>query len=1057
MRCNPTKAWPRLFQRPAFGLLVSLIAAGLAMSAKDPAPAASDLPRAPAHGNLPFTTPPGFVAKRIAGPSLVEHPMFGCFDDHGRLFVADSRGINPKGEQLDKKPAHVIRLLQSSRGDGSFDKSTIFADKLTYPEGLLCYDGAVFTAAPPNVWRLDDTRGAGIADKRQVLVTGYVHTGIADELHGPSLGPDGRIYWGCGRFHHAIQQPGGKVLWEGKAPLIHRCRPDGQDLEVLCGAQGNPVKLAFSPEGEPFACGTWSRADLENHNPRFPGRQDVIIHCVAGGNYPMLDGDFYSPEFKHTPDLLPPLVYLDVAAASGVMRYEGDAFGAEFRDNLFSALFNLRKVQRHILERDGATYRSRNEDFLVSTSPDFHPTDVFEDADGSLIVVDSGSWFEHCPTSKIGKGQVKGGIYRICRQGASPVADPCGLALQWGKLSEKELVLLLGDKRFAVRNRAVQQLAKLGARAVPVLRDTLENHASAAVRRDAVWALTRMDAKEARAAVRVALADKDPSVRLTGVTSAGLWRDPVALTRLTELVTSDSPPIRREAATALGYLRNPAAVPALLQSVRNSGDRFLEHALIYSLIEIADREAMRMALHDPSADVRRGALIALDQMEGGKLTRDLVTPLLDPAFPALREAALKVLIARPEWAKELRDVFRAWLLHDRLAGQRSEDLHRLLLAYCRDKGLQELIALALRRDKLPTKTRLLLLETMAQTPLDHLPSVWIAELRWALDDADPRIVRQALANLRIGGVAEFDDLLMRLAADRSRPVDLRVDALATAVSRIQDLDDSHFALLTQCLDREQPPLLRLSAAGVLNQAPLSEDQLDKLTGLAAAAGPLELSRLLAAYERSTNPAIGKKLLSALARAPGFESLSAEVLRRTLRAYPAEIRRAAQPLLKRLEPDADKQKARLAELTPLLHGGDAGRGREVFFSKKALCFTCHTVRSQGGQVGPDLTKIGGTRSGPDLLEAIVFPSASFARGFEPFVVATRSGKSLAGILKRQTADAIYLVNTDRAETRIPRSEIEALEPGKVSLMPQGLDTQLGRQELADLLAFLQSLR
>src|SRR6516225_2871014 len=135
MRCNPTKAWPRLFQRPAFGLLVSLIAAGLAMSAKDPAPAASDLPRAPAHGNLPFTTPPGFVAKRIAGPSLVEHPMFGCFDDHGRLFVADSRGINPKGEQLDKKPAHVIRLLQSSRGDGSFDKSTIFADKLTYPEG----------------------------------------------------------------------------------------------------------------------------------------------------------------------------------------------------------------------------------------------------------------------------------------------------------------------------------------------------------------------------------------------------------------------------------------------------------------------------------------------------------------------------------------------------------------------------------------------------------------------------------------------------------------------------------------------------------------------------------------------------------------------------------------------------------------------------------------------------------------------------------------------------------------------------------------------------------
>src|SRR5262249_594204 len=150
---------------------------------------------------------------------------------------------------------------------------------------------------------------------------------------------------------------------------------------------------------------------------------------------------------------------------------------------------------------------------------------------------------------------------------------------------------------------------------------------------------------------------------------------------------------------------------------------------------------------------------------------------------------------------------------------------------------------------------------------------------------------------------------------------------------------------------------------------------------------------------------------------------------------------ARPLLKRLQPDADRQKARLAELAPVLQGGDAGRGREVFFGKKAVCFTCHTVRSQGGQIGPDLTKIGAARSGPDLLEAVIFPSASFARGYEPFVVVTKQGQSHSGILKRQTAEAIYLVANDRAEVRILRSEIEVLEPGKVSIMPQGLDAQL----------------
>jgi putative heme-binding domain-containing protein len=88
---------------------------------------------------------------------------------------------------------------------------------------------------------------------------------------------------------------------------------------------------------------------------------------------------------------------------------------------------------------------------------------------------------------------------------------------------------------------------------------------------------------------------------------------------------------------------------------------------------------------------------------------------------------------------------------------------------------------------------------------------------------------------------------------------------------------------------------------------------------------------------------------------------------------------------------------------------------------------------------------------------VFPSAGFARGYEPYVVATRGGKVHAGILRRETVDAVYLVTADRAEVRIPRADIDSIEPGKVSIMPQGLDAQLSRQELADLIAFLRSLR
>ena len=156
-------------------------------------------------------------------------------------------------------------------------------------------------------------------------------------------------------------------------------------------------------------------------------------------------------------------------------------------------------------------------------------------------------------------------------------------------------------------------------------------------------------------------------------------------------------------------------------------------------------------------------------------------------------------------------------------------------------------------------------------------------------------------------------------------------------------------------------------------------------------------------------------------------------------------------------DTEKQKARLTDLEPVLKGGDYQRGRDLFFGNKTACSTCHTVQGQGGHVGPNLTHISAIRSGNDLLEAIVFPSASFARGFEPYQVTTRDGEVHAGIIGRETAEAIYLVSSASSEERILRSALKELQQGTVSIMPEGLDLQLSRQELADLVGFLQSLR
>jgi putative membrane-bound dehydrogenase-like protein len=1037
---------PRFYSRLLLALIV-LIGVGwlFLLAGKDDTTNAGQ--RKQAARNAPrFKVPPGFVVEKVAGPPLVEHPTMACFDERGRLFVAETVGKNLPFTELVKNPPNLIRLLEPAGDGGRFQKSSVFADKMTFPMGVLWHDSALYTAAAPSFWRLEDTKGKGVADKRRELVTKFGSNGNGADIHGPFLGPDGRLYWTDGRHGHEIKQPDGTVM-KGLAARIFRCRPDGSDLEVVCGGgMDDPVEIAFTAEGEPLVT-----VDILIASP---ARIDAIIYAIEGGVYPH---DQCYKEFKQTGDLLPAVANLGWVAPAGLMRYRGEALGKEYRNNLFSAQFNRHRIQRHVVERDGAAFRIKSEDFLVSTDPDFHPTDVLEDADGSLLVIDTGGWFRiGCPTSRIAKPEIKGGIYRIRRKDAVRPADPRGLKLAWDHLTVHQLARLLDDPRFAVRDRAVHLLAKKGSTGLFAM---MGQHASVRARRNAVWALTRMDSTNARAEIRAALRDMDDSVRMAATHSVGLNRDAKASELLVDMVASTKgiPALRRDAATALGRIRHAPAVPALFEALRGGGDRFLEHALIFALIQIADRQRTLKGLRDPSPVIRRVALIALDQMDNGKLTRDLVTPLLNTDDPALQQTALAIITGRPGWAREIVGLLRQWLGQEKLDSGRKESLRGALLAFSKDPAIQDLIAQTLQREMTSLSIRLLLLETMGRAPLKNLPLAWLRELGRSLQHRDEKVIRQGVAALRSVGIADFDTLLVNLANKKALPTDLRVAALAAVAPRQMRLEAKHFEFLCRQLDKETSPLERLAAAEVLGDSRLDENQLLALARQVRAAGALEMPHLLAAYERSQSATVGKKLVAALEKAPGVQSVTAEVLRRTLKAYPVEVQKTARPVLKRLEVDTARQKARLDELKGVLYGGDARRGRDLFFGKKAACTACHTIQAEGGRVGPDLSKIGAIRTGADLLESVIFPSASFVRGYEPYQVETKEGKPYIGILARDTAEAIYLRTAERAEIRIPRSSVETITRSQVSIMPQGLDSQLSRQQLADLIAFLRALK
>jgi putative heme-binding domain-containing protein len=182
-----------------------------------------------------------------------------------------------------------------------------------------------------------------------------------------------------------------------------------------------------------------------------------------------------------------------------------------------------------------------------------------------------------------------------------------------------------------------------------------------------------------------------------------------------------------------------------------------------------------------------------------------------------------------------------------------------------------------------------------------------------------------------------------------------------------------------------------------------------------------------------------------------------MLRPILEKMGPAVREQGEQLLVQIHREAAGQQARLEELLASTQNGDPQAGHALFNSAKTACATCHAIGYLGGQVGPDLSRIGAVRSVRDLLESIVYPSATFVRSYEPMIVTTRDGEEHSGIVHHETAESIRLVSGPNAEVHLRSADIVDIRPGALSLMPEGLDQQLSPIELANLVAFLRSLR
>ena len=136
-----------------------------------------------------FTVEEGLAVSSAVKPGLTLHPMMATLDDRGRLFIAENAGVNLKKDELLEEKPSFIRMLEDTDKDGVFDRSTVFADGLTFPQGALWLYDSLYVMSPPSLWRLADEDGDGVAEIREELATGFDFTGNAADVHGPFLHP----------------------------------------------------------------------------------------------------------------------------------------------------------------------------------------------------------------------------------------------------------------------------------------------------------------------------------------------------------------------------------------------------------------------------------------------------------------------------------------------------------------------------------------------------------------------------------------------------------------------------------------------------------------------------------------------------------------------------------------------------------------------------------------------------------------------------------------------------------------------------------------------------
>jgi putative membrane-bound dehydrogenase-like protein len=988
-------------------VLCVILGAGVAADSKPGASPTGPLP--PREELATFRVAKGFRVELVASEPDVIDPVAMAFDEDGRLYVAEMRGYPNGGVSTGDITSGKIRRLEDRDGDGFYERSTIYAEGLRFPASAMPWKGGVLVADVPNLFFFEDIDGDGKADRKRVLYTGFDLSNSEQLLNALQWGLDNWVYGNAAGGGGSIRSPEKpdmpSVVLRGRSIRFHPEVPGSLQPTSGGGQYG-------------LAADDWERWFVNTNNQH-------LRHVVLPDHY-----------LQRNPALAVSMVTLDIPD-----------HGAACKVHRISA-FEAWRVERTRRRKAGeGGYNPKN----------FPETELVP---GGYI------------TSGCSPVIYTAGLFPPAYLGNTFMCDPAN------NLIHRDILVPSGATFIAQRGDAdCEFLASTDNWFRPVsltigpdgalyvcdfYREVIETPLSLP---DDIKKKVNLESRGRGRIWRIVLegTKRPKKPALSKATSAELvqhlddrnswWR----LTAQRLLVERQD----KKAVEPLQQLAKDATTP-----------QGRVHALwtLHSLKALDDK-AVERALKDQEPAVREQALrLAEDSLAASPSLVQAVAALTDDPSPRVRFQLAFTLgeSQAPEAVRALANVARRDADDPWTQSAVLSSTHRsapaLLEELTRDKEFAE----KLTSGRVQLLTRL---AAIAGAPGDDASIGRVLKLL-ASKKGRPEEWQRAILRGLGQGLQQGQRSLSRLWD--APPAGLRetVEAVRPFFGRAA----------TTATDGKAPPAERLAAIQLLSYGPYkiagtplaelltpqtpSDLQLAAVRALSQHEDARVADALLAPWV-SFSPTVRREVIEALFARPArltrlldamekqqVLSIQMEPFRlQQLRKHSdATVRRRAEKLLA-CQATADRQKVLDAYRSALDLKADVTRGKAVF---KMVCSTCHRLEDVGIEVGPDLLSALRNKSREQLLIDILDPSREVDPRYINYVATTKAGRSFSGMIAAETASSITLRRAEKAEDVILRNQIDVLEATAKSVMPEGLEMQLGQQEVADVIAYLQAV-